>query len=58
MAGIYRLALDVSQMLPSQVIYLDDISMFIEVAQSIEINSIHHTKFEITKKALAKFGLF
>lgn len=54
---MYRLALDCAQVLPEQVIYLDDRPMFIEVAGTMGIQGIHHTDFESTRKALADFGL-
>jgi putative hydrolase of the HAD superfamily len=56
-ADMYRLALDCAQVPAGQVIYIDDRSMFIEVAGAIGIKGIHHTDFESTRAALADFGL-
>jgi putative hydrolase of the HAD superfamily len=56
-ADIYRIALDVAQVSPEQVIYIDDRPMFVEVAQSLEIKGIIHTGVENTRKALEGLGL-
>ena len=53
---IYKIALDVSQVEPENVLYLDDRHMFIEVAGTLGIKGIHHQKFETTKDELAKRG--
>ena len=54
---IYKHALDVSQVSPENVAYVDDRHMFVEVASTLGINGIHHTSFETTKLKLAKFGI-
>ncbi len=56
-ADIFRLALDVSQAPPEQVVYLDDRAMFVEVARSLGIAGLHHTSYETTRAGLAKLGL-
>jgi putative hydrolase of the HAD superfamily len=56
-ADIYRLALDVSQSRPEQVVYVDDREMFVEVARTLGIQGIHHTGLEATREALATLGL-
>ncbi len=56
-ADIYRIALDIAQVQPSQVIYIDDRPMFVEVAQSLGIRGIYHTRFESTRAALESAGL-
>ncbi len=53
---IYKIALDVSQVKPENVLYLDDRHMFVEVAESIGINGIHHIDFIKTKNELSKYG--
>lgn len=55
---LYRLALDISQARPEQVIYLDDRLMFIEVARGLGMHSIHHKDFRATQTAFAQLGLF
>ncbi len=54
---LYRLALDCAQVLPEQVVYLDDRAMFVEVARGLSIHGIHHTDYECTRSALACLGL-
>jgi putative hydrolase of the HAD superfamily len=49
---IYRMALDVAQADPAQVLYIDDRAMFVEVAQQLGIRGICHQGFESTRKAL------
>jgi putative hydrolase of the HAD superfamily len=54
---IYRMALGMAQADPREVVYIDDQELFVEVAQSLGINSIHHTGYETTRAALDALGL-
>ena len=54
---IYRIALDISQTPVQQIAYIDDRSMFIEVAGNLGIRGIHHQGLTETRKELAKLGL-
>jgi putative hydrolase of the HAD superfamily len=54
---LYRIALDIAQVNPSQVVYIDDRPMFVEVAQSLEIRGIIHTDIKTTQKELETMGL-
>ncbi len=54
---LYRIALDIAQVSPDQVIYIDDRAMFVEVAQGLGIKGIIHTGHEATRKTLAGLGL-
>lgn len=54
---IYRMALDVTQVPPSQMVYIDDRAMFVEVAQDMGLRGIHHTGYESTRVELEKMGL-
>jgi putative hydrolase of the HAD superfamily len=56
-ADIYRIALDIAQVSPERVVYIDDRAMFVEVAQSLGITGIIHTSYEATKTALERLGL-
>jgi putative hydrolase of the HAD superfamily len=56
-ADIYRIALDIAQVLPDQVVYLEDRPMFVEVARGLGINGIVHTGCEATRRELEGFGL-
>lgn len=54
---IYRLALDMAQVDPQEVVYIDDQILFVEVAESLGLHGIHHTSYASTRAALAAFGL-
>jgi putative hydrolase of the HAD superfamily len=56
-ADIYRIALDIAQVEAAQVVYIDDRSLFVEVAQGLGINGIVHAGHDATRKELAGFGL-
>jgi putative hydrolase of the HAD superfamily len=56
-ADMYRIALDIAQVSPQQVVYIDDRSMFVGVAQGLEIRGIIHKDYETTRKALESMGL-
>jgi putative hydrolase of the HAD superfamily len=56
-ADIYRIALDIAQVPPNQVVYVEDRLMFVEVAQGLGIHGIRHAGYESTRSALAAFGL-
>ena len=53
---IYKVALDVSQVSPREVMYIDDRHMFVEVAKTLGIKGIHHTGYESTKIKLERAG--
>jgi len=54
---IYRIALDIAQVPPARVAYIEDRPMFVEIAQSLGIRGILHQGFESTRAALAALGL-
>lgn len=54
---IFRMALDISQVTPQQVLYIDDRPMFVEVAKVLGIRGLVHTGVESTQEQLAMFGL-
>jgi len=56
-ADIYRIALDLAQVTPEQVVYIDDRAMFVEVAQGLGLQGIIHTGYESTQKTLENMGL-
>lgn len=56
-ADIYQLALDISHTLPENALYLDDRPMFIEVAQTLGIHTIHHMNAADSQAKLREFGL-
>lgn len=50
---IYRLALNLSQSQPSEVIYIDDRPMLIEIGRELGLFSIQHNSFEETQKTIS-----
>jgi putative hydrolase of the HAD superfamily len=54
---MYRIALDISQADPARSVYIDDRALFVEIAQSLGINGIHHTNLELTRNTLKGLGL-
>jgi len=56
-ADIYRMALDVAHAAPERTLYIDDRSLFVEVARGLGIPGVHHQSIETTQQKLASFGL-
>ncbi len=56
-ADIFRLALDISQTPPGQVVYVENTPMFVEVAEALGIQGIVHTDYWSTCAKLAALGL-
>jgi putative hydrolase of the HAD superfamily len=54
---IYRMALDIAQVAPEEVLYIEDRLMFVEVARSIGLQGVCHSDFESTRHKLASLGL-
>lgn len=54
---IYTLALDIAYAKPAESLYFDDRLMFVQVARSLGINSVHHTSVEATRQELVQYGL-
>jgi putative hydrolase of the HAD superfamily len=54
---IYRIALDIAQVLPNQVVYIEDRAMFVEVAEGLGIRGIQHVSYQSTRGALEALGL-
>ena len=54
---IFKVAIDIAQVDPKEVIYIEDQPMFISIAESFGITGIRHTNYENTCKKLASFGL-
>jgi putative hydrolase of the HAD superfamily len=54
---IYRVALDIAQVPPEQVVYIEDRPMFVEVAGTLGIRGIIHQGYESTRASLEGFGL-
>ena len=56
-SNIFRMALDTAQASPDQVIYIDNVQTFVDIATDLGIKSIRHTDCLSTSKALASMGL-
>jgi HAD superfamily hydrolase (TIGR01509 family) len=56
-ADIFRVALDISQVPANQVVYIENLLMFVQVAEGFGIRSICHTDYQSTCAKLTSFGL-
>jgi len=54
---IFRLALDIAQAPPSQIVYIENTPMFIQIAEGLGIRSILHVDLQSTCAKLSSFGL-
>jgi putative hydrolase of the HAD superfamily len=54
---IFRIALDVAQAEPEEVVYVDDRQMFVEVACRLGMREVWHRDLDRTKTAFAELGL-
>jgi putative hydrolase of the HAD superfamily len=54
--NIFRLALDITQTQPHQVVYIENTPMFAEIAERLGIQSILHTDYKSTCAALTALG--
>jgi putative hydrolase of the HAD superfamily len=53
---IYQVALDMAQVQPRQVIYIEDRALFVEVAQNLGLHCIRHENFDTTRETLETYG--
>lgn len=56
-ADIFRMAIDIAQVNPSETLYLEDRMMFVQVAETLGLKGIHHQNYEDTKKIFSEYGL-
>ena len=54
---IFRLAIDLAQTPIEQIVYIENTQMFVQIAQSLNIQSILHTDYSSTCVQLCSFGL-
>ena len=54
---IFKIALDIAQVRPEQVAYIEDRPMFVNIASKLGIHGIYHTGLDSTQAALAGLGL-
>ena len=57
-AELFRLALDIAQVQARQVLYIENTSMFAEVANGLGIRSVVHTSYNSTRAKLSALALF
>jgi putative hydrolase of the HAD superfamily len=50
--AIYHLAINISQLDPHEIIYIDDRLLLVEIAENLGMKGIHHINVESTQKAL------
>ncbi|MGH7143964.1 MAG: HAD family hydrolase [Planctomycetota bacterium] len=55
--AIFKLALDLAQVDPGEVVYVENTALFVTVAAGLGLRSILHTDLATTQKRLADFGL-
>ena len=55
--NIFRLALDIAQTQPHQVLYIENTPMFVQIAEGLGIRSILHTDYKSTHAQLLSPGL-
>lgn len=53
---IFQMALDIAQVSPEKVLYIEDRPMFVQVAETLKITGIQHTDISTTKERLSEFG--
>lgn len=56
-ADIFHLALDMAQVRPRQVVFIENTAMFVQVAERLGIRSILHKDFRSTREELRKLGV-
>jgi len=54
---IFRVALDIAQVPANQVVYIENLPMFVQVAEGLKIRGICHTDYTSTCAKLASFEL-
>jgi len=54
---IFRVALDIAQVPANQVVYIENLLMYVQVAEGLGIRGICHTDYKSTCAKLASFGL-
>jgi putative hydrolase of the HAD superfamily len=54
---IFRVALDIAQVAPSQIVYIENTAIFVDIAKEMGLNGILHTDHGSTRVKLEAFGL-
>jgi putative hydrolase of the HAD superfamily len=56
-ADIFSLALDIAQVRPARVVFIDNTPMFVQIAESLGMQGIVHTDCKSTRTKLSDLGL-
>jgi putative hydrolase of the HAD superfamily len=56
-SDMFRMAIEISQVRAENVLYIEDRSLFIQIARESGIAGIHHIDYHSTVDKLASFGL-
>ena len=54
---IFHIALNISQVSPEEVVYIDDRMMFVQIAEKLGIHGIRHKDYNSTRLQLESYGL-
>jgi putative hydrolase of the HAD superfamily len=54
---IFKLALDLAQVRPAQVVFIDNTPMFVQIAEGLGMHGIVHRDCKSTRTELSKLGL-
>lgn len=55
--NIFKMALDIAQVEPEQIVYIDDREMLVEAAGKMGLKCLWHRNYKTTKTLLARHGL-
>lgn len=55
--NIFKLALDIAQVPANSIVFIENTAMFVDIAESLGIDSIHHKDYQQTRKQLEAIGL-
>jgi putative hydrolase of the HAD superfamily len=55
--AIFRLALDLAQTVPERAVLIDNTPMFVEIAERLGMQGLHHVDYKSTCAKLASLGL-
>ena len=56
-AAIFQMALDIAQVSARQIVYIDNTSLFVQIAEEFGMRGLLHTDCQSTAAKLAAFGL-
>lgn len=54
---IFRLSLDLAQTAPERAVFIDNTPMFVEIAERLGMQGLHHVDYESTRTKLGSLGL-